>query len=112
MSIIIDNIVPHKTEEELKQMSTIRLGIEISIITGFIAVGYYLVRNLLSSGPLFFDRWFLEGIYGYKHEMLKEATTGGIIVANIVFFFQDRLRKRLGEFSRRFSFTAEATSPP
>jgi hypothetical protein len=112
MSIIIDNIIPHKTYEELKQMSTIQIAVEISIIVGTIAVGYYLVRNLLSGGPLFFDKWFFEGLYGYKHERLKEASTGGIVVGNVIFFFQDRLRKRLGEFSRRFTFTMEATSPP
>jgi hypothetical protein len=112
MSIIIDNIIPHKTDEELKQMSTIQLGFDISIIVGTIAVGYYLVRNLLSGGPLLFDTWFFEGKYGYKHTMLKEASSGGIIVGNVIFFFQDRLRKRLGEFSRRFSFTMEATAAP
>lgn len=110
MSIIIDNLIPHKTDEELKQMSTIQLAFEISIIVGTIAVGYYLVRNLLSGGPLIFDKWFFEGKYGYKHILLKEAATGGIIVGNVIFFFQDRLRKRLGEFSRRFSFTMEATA--
>ena len=110
MSIIIDNIVPHKTDEELKEMSTLQLGVEISIIVGSIAVGYYLVRNLLSDGPFLFDKWFFEGWHGYKHELLKEASTGGIIVGNVIFFFQDRLRKRLGEFSKRFSFTFEATS--
>lgn len=110
MSIIIDNIIPHKTDEELKQMSTIQLAVEISIIVGIIAVGYYLVRNLLSSGPILFDTWFFEGWYGYKHTRLKEASTGGIIVGNVIFFFQDRLRKRLGEFSRRFTFTMEATA--
>jgi hypothetical protein len=112
MSIGINNIVPHKTEEELKQMPTLHLGASICIIVGSLAVGYYLVRNLLSDGPLLFDQWFFEGWYGYKHEKLREAATGGIVVATVIFFFQDRLKNRLAEFSKRFTITAEATKAP
>ncbi len=112
MSIGINNLVPHKTEEELKEMTTWRLGISICIIVGSLAVGYYLVRNLLQGGPLIFDQWFFEGWYGYKHEKLREAATGGIVVATVIFFFQDRLKNRLAEFSKRFTVTAEATSAP
>lgn len=110
MSILINTFVPYTTEEELKNMSTFQLSIEISIIVGIVAVGYYLVRNLMSGGPMLFDKWFFEGWYGYKHGMLKEASTGGVIVGTVIFFFQARLRKRLGELSRRFTITAEATT--
>jgi hypothetical protein len=112
MSIGINNLVPHQTESQLQQMSTLRLAVSICVIVGSLAVGYYLVRNLLSSGPLFFDQWFFEGWYGYKHEKLREAATGGIVVATVIFFFQDRLKNRLAEFSKRFTITAEATSAP
>jgi hypothetical protein len=112
MSIGINNLVPHKTEEELKQMPTLTLGISICIIVGVLAVGFYLVRNLLQGGPLLFDQWFFEGWYGYKHEKLREAATGGIVVGTVIFFFQDRLKFRLAEFSKRFTFTAEATTAP
>jgi hypothetical protein len=68
--------------------------------------------NLLSDGPLLFDQWFFEGWYGYKHEKLREAATGGIVVATVIFFFQDRLKNRLAEFAKRFTITAEATTAP
>lgn len=112
MSIGINNLVPHQTEAQLQQMPTLRLAVSICVIVGSLAVGYYLVRNLLSGGPLLFDQWFFEGWYGYKHSMLREAATGGIVVATVIFYFQDRLKFRLAEFSRRFTITAEATTAP
>lgn len=112
MSIAINHFVPHETEEELKQMSTFYLGLSICMIVGTVAVGYYLVRNVLKGGPLLFDKWFFEGWYGYKHERLKEASTGGIIVGMVMFSFQDRLKKRLAEFASRFSLTAELNTVP
>ena len=112
MSIGINNLVPRQTPAQLNKMPTLHLGISICVIVGTLAVGYYLVRNLLSDGPVLFDRWFFEGWYGYQHEKLREAATGGIVVATVIFFFQDRLKNRLAEFSKRFTLTAEATSAP
>lgn len=105
MSITINNLVPNDSDEELKKMPLWRLAVEISIIVGAIAVGYYLVRNLLSNGPLLLDQWMFEGWYGYKHERLKEAASGGVIVAMAIFFFQTRLGRRLRVFTNRLSFT-------
>lgn len=112
MSIAVNNLVPNKSEEELKRMPMWQLAIEISIIVGVIAVGYYLVRNLLSNGPLLVVQWLLEGWHGYQHDRLKEANSGGVIVAMAIFFFQVRLNRRLRVFTNRLSFTDNDETGP
>jgi hypothetical protein len=95
MSIGLDNIMPEK--KELEETPTYLIFLKICGIFGIIAVLYYFLRIQIKNMP-----FFLDGLYGFKYNMLKEAS-GGIIVAYIMYIYQDRLGDMLKELRKRLT---------
>jgi hypothetical protein len=68
-----------KTVEEKK--STIRLFGDVILRTWIIAIFAYIVRNLFQMIP-----WPFEGVYGYKHLLVKEVIHSSLFVSFMVIF--------------------------
>ena len=77
MSIGLDNIMPEK--KDLEKIPTYLIFLKICGVFGIIAVLYYFLRIQIKNMP-----FFLDGVYGFKYNMLKEAS-GGIIIAYIMY---------------------------
>lgn len=97
-SMILDSLLP---EEQLDQLSSLRLISLILAIFSAIALVYYAVRIQLKHVPAVFD-----GFYGFNHLLLREAA-GGIVFAYTMYSFQDRLLALMKELKQRISTTAE-----
>lgn len=95
MSIGLDNTIPEK--KELEEIPTYLIFLKICGIFGTTAVLYYFLRIQIKNMP-----FFLDGVYGFKYNMLKEAS-GGIIVAYIMYSYQDRLGDMLKELRKRIT---------
>jgi len=95
MSIGLDNIMPEK--KDLEKIPTYLIFLKICGVFGIIAVLYYFLRIQIKNMP-----FFLDGVYGFKYNMLKEAS-GGIIIAYIMYSYQDRLGDMLKELRKRIT---------
>lgn len=95
MSIGLDEIMPEK--KDLEAMPTYLIFLKICGVFGIIAVLYYFLRVQIKTMP-----FFLDGVYGFKYHMLKEAS-GGIIIAYIMYSYQDRLGDMLKELRTRIT---------
>jgi len=95
MSIGLDNIMPEK--KDLEKIPTYLIFLKICGVFGIIAVLYYFLRIQIKNMP-----FFLDGVYGFKYNMLKEAS-GGIIIAYIMYSYQDRLGDMLKELRKRLT---------
>ena len=93
-SILLNRIIPNA---EISSLSNVALFAYISTIFGIISIGFYIIRRFVKRIPFPFD-----GISGYEHSKLKEAS-GGIIVGFMIFNFQDRLSDYVSEYKRRFA---------
>jgi len=93
MSITLDSIMPEK--KDIESIPTYIIFLKICGIFGIIAVLYYFLRIQIKNMP-----FFLDGVYGFKYNMLKEAS-GGIIIAYIMYSYQDRLTYMLKELRKR-----------
>ena len=94
MSITINRFTPRR---DVKQMSTLRLFIEILLSFIAIGIGYYFIRKIVRIVP-----FPLEGLYDFEKTRLKEMS-GGIIVSYVVFTYQQKLAERLLEFASRMN---------
>jgi len=92
LSIFLEFIMSKK---DPKYKSFIILLIEIAFIFGLIAILYYFIRIFIKRIPFIFD-----GMYGFKYSLLQE-TSGGIIIAYILFVNQTKLRNILNEIQTR-----------
>lgn len=55
-----------------------------------IGIIIYIIRNLVQLIP-----FPLEGIYGYKHSLVKELNSGGIALAFGVFYAQENIKEKM-----------------
>lgn len=97
-SMILDSLLP---EEQLDQLSSLRLISLILAIFSAISLIYYAVRVQLKHIPAVFD-----GFYGFNHLLLREAA-GGIVFAYTMYSLQSRLLALMKELKQRITMTAE-----
>ncbi len=81
--------------DKLEELSTLYLISLIFIKFGIISIVYYFIRRNIKRIP-----FFLDGVYGFKYSLLKEAS-GGIIIGFIMYNYLDTLRALLQELKRR-----------
>ena len=55
-----------------------------------IGIVIYLIRNIVQKIP-----FPLEGIYGYRHSLVKELNSGGIALAFGVFYAQENIKEKM-----------------
>lgn len=92
LSLLLNEALP---EENLREWSTAKLMIHLSLVFGTIGVVFYVLRNMIKRMP-----FPLEGYYGFRYSLLREAT-GGIIIAYVMYAYLDRLQEMMKELSLR-----------
>ena len=92
LSLLLNDIIP---DENLHQISTPSLVALLSGIFGVIGIVFYLLRNLITHMP-----FVLEGYYGFRYSLLKEAT-GGLIVGYVMYAYLDKLKGLMDELAKR-----------
>lgn len=93
LSILLNDLIPDKN---LKEISTIHLTVLLGVIFGSIGVVFYALRILIKNMP-----FFLDGYYGFKYSILREAA-GGIIIGYAMYAFLDKLKILMNEWADRF----------
>jgi hypothetical protein len=94
LSVMLDKIVP---DTEPNNKSSLKLFIEIAGIISLIAIGYYIIRNMIQYIPFPLDKQ-----YGFTYSLLKEAS-GGVIISYILFTYQDKLKAMMIELQKRIT---------
>ena len=97
ISLLINDFLPG--EKEIKNSSTLYLFFLACIIFGFIGIFYYFLRINIKYIP-----FPLDGLFGFKYTMLKEAS-GGIIIAFITYNYLVNLKLLLSELKSRIDKT-------
>lgn len=92
LSIGLDEFL---TTEDFEKRTTLQLLMELMGTLGIIAVFYYFLRIMIKRMP-----FFLDGLYGFQLNRLDEAS-GGIVIAYVIFMYQDRLTALGNEFKKR-----------
>ena len=92
LSVLLNDAIPDK---DLHMLSTPYLIALLSLIFGSIGVAFYILRNLVKHMP-----FFLDGYYGFKYSMLREAT-GGIIIGYVMYAYLEKLAAIMRELSSR-----------
>ena len=92
LSLFLNEAIP---EENLDELSTPLLIALLSLIFGSIGVVFYILRNMIKRMP-----FFLDGYYGFKYGMLREAT-GGLIIGYTMYAYLDKLKRLMKELSTR-----------
>ena len=92
LSILLNDAIP---DENLHTISTPLLIALLSLIFGSIGVVFYILRNLVKRMP-----FFLDGYYGFKYSMLREAT-GGLIISYVLYAYLGKLKGLMQELSSR-----------
>lgn len=91
-SIALNDLIP---DENLQEMSTSYLMTLIGLIFGSIGVLFYGLRHIIKRIP-----FFLDGYYGFKYSLLREAA-GGLIAAYVMYAYLDKLRDLMVELGNR-----------
>lgn len=94
LSVMLDKIVP---DTEPNNKSSLKLFLEIAGIISLIAIGYYIIRNMIQYIPFLLDKQ-----YGFTYSLLKEAS-GGVIISYILFTYQDKLKAMMIELQKRIT---------
>lgn len=94
LSVMLDKIVP---DTEPNNKSSLKLFLEIAGIISLIAIGYYIIRNMIQYIPFPLDKQ-----YGFTYSLLKEAS-GGVIISYILFTYQDKLKAIMIELQKRIT---------
>lgn len=94
LSVMLDKIVP---DTEPNNKSSLKLFLEIAGIISLIAIGYYIIRNMIQYIPFPLDKQ-----YGFTYSLLKEAS-GGVIISYILFTYQDKLKAMMIELQKRIT---------
>lgn len=93
LSVLLNDIIPDTSLEEL---STPYLMAFLGTVFGCIGVVFYMVRILVKRMP-----FVLDGMFGFKYSLLREAA-GGIIIGYTMYAFLDKLKKMMVELGGRF----------
>lgn len=93
LSLLLNEVLP---TDNLQEWSTATLVAHLGLIFGMIGVVFYILRNLIKRMP-----FFLDGYYGFRYDMLQEAS-GGMIVAYTMYAYLDRLQRLMEELASRF----------
>lgn len=64
--------------------------LEVCLQIGIIGIIIYIIRNIIGLIP-----FPLEGVYGYKHKLVKELYSGGIAISFGVFFAQYNIKEKM-----------------
>lgn len=96
-SLFINKIFPMYTKEKYSKYSKGKLIVEICLQFATIGVMVYLIKNLFQLVPFPFD-----GIYGYKHSIVKEIESALPLIYTIL-YFQDHLKDKLFTLASKFS---------
>ena len=92
-SVLLNEAIPN---DKPKELSTLRLLIEVSAIFGVIGIVFYFNRILIKRMP-----FFLDGLFGFKYSLLHDAASG-MIVGYILYAYQDKLVEKLTELRLRY----------
>jgi hypothetical protein len=84
--------------ESLEEIQTWKLVSLMGLIFGSIGVVFYVVRIMIKRMP-----FFLDGYYGFKYSILREAA-GGIIVGYTMYAFLDKLKGLMDELAKRMLY--------
>lgn len=103
LSLLLNQSLP---AEPVKEVSTPMLVVRLSAVFGLIGVVYYLLRNAVKRAPFPLDGWF-----GFRYGMLREAT-GGLIVAYAMYAYLDRLHDWMIELEERLMGSSPDGSTP
>jgi hypothetical protein len=79
---LIDFIAGKFSPGQDDQKSTIRLFIEAVLYTFGLLIVFYVTRNIIERIP-----FPLDGLYGFKHSLVKERT-GDVVFVFVLFYFQ------------------------
>lgn len=94
LSTLLNDFIPN---ENLQEMSTLSLMTLLSVIFGSIGVVFYALRHFIKQMP-----FFLDGYYGFKYSLLREAA-GGLIVAYVMYAYLDKLKDLMVELGDRLN---------
>lgn len=92
LSVLLNDVIP---DARLEEISTSHLMVILGVIFGCIGVVFYVLRNLVKRMP-----FFLDGVYGFKYSLLREAA-GGLIVAYTMYSYLDKLKAMMVELGHR-----------
>jgi hypothetical protein len=95
LSILLNEMIPSESLEEIHTWKLVGL---MGIIFGSIGVVFYVVRIMIKRMP-----FFLDGYYGFKYSILREAA-GGIIVGYTMYAFLDKLKALMDELAKRMLY--------
>jgi hypothetical protein len=93
LSVMLNDVIP---DENIQELSTPFLVSLLCVLFGSISVVYYLLRIMIKRIP-----FFMEGLYGFHYELLREAS-GGIIVGYVMYAHLDKLKDLMQELAERF----------
>ncbi len=92
---LFDRVYGKFRKDDYKDISNLRLLVDIIIHLSFIGVVAYVLRNLVQLIPFPFD-----GFAGFQHARLKELE-GGYVLAIVLFLFQQNLQEKIAFFAKR-----------
>lgn len=95
LSILLNEMIPSESLEEIQTWKLVSL---MGLIFGSIGVVFYVVRIMIKRMP-----FFLDGYYGFKYSILREAA-GGIIVGYTMYAFLDKLKGLMDELAKRMLY--------
>jgi hypothetical protein len=95
LSILLNEMIPSESLEEIQTWKLVSL---MGLIFGSIGVVFYVVRIMIKRMP-----FFLDGYYGFKYSILREAA-GGIIIGYTMYAFLNKLKGLMDELAKRMLY--------
>ena len=92
---VFQSVYEGKSEKEYQETPLWQLSADVVFHIFLIGVVAYILRNLIALVP-----FPLEGVAGFQHSRLKELQ-GGVILAVLIFMFQESLRTKIAVFAKR-----------
>ena len=92
LSVFLNRAIP---VTNLNELSTPYLMVFLGTVFGCIGVVFYVVRVLIKRMP-----FFLDGMYGFRYTILREAA-GGMIFGYTMYAYLDHLKTMMVELGKR-----------